>query len=89
MFLSLGDGEISPSAYDTAWIARIPSVNDPNKPQFPTTLQWILKNQLNDGSWGEPSFFSLYDRLVCTLLCVLTLTLWKQGDELIANDNIH
>ncbi|XP_028552327.1 bifunctional levopimaradiene synthase, chloroplastic-like [Dendrobium catenatum] len=64
MFLRLGDGEISPSAYDTAWIARIPSLNDPNKPQFPTTLQWILKNQLNDGSWGEPSFFSLYDRLV-------------------------
>ncbi|KAI0523969.1 hypothetical protein KFK09_003333 [Dendrobium nobile] len=85
MFLRLGDGEISPSAYDTAWIARIPSVNDPNKPQFPTTLQWILKNQLNDGSWGEPSFFSLYDRLVCTLSCVLTLTLWKQGEELIAN----
>ncbi|PKU86965.1 Levopimaradiene synthase, chloroplastic [Dendrobium catenatum] len=85
MFLRLGDGEISPSAYDTAWIARIPSLNDPNKPQFPTTLQWILKNQLNDGSWGEPSFFSLYDRLVCTLSCVLTLTLWKQGDELIAN----
>ncbi|KAH0468187.1 hypothetical protein IEQ34_003220 [Dendrobium chrysotoxum] len=85
MFLSLGDGEISPSAYDTAWIARIPSLNDPNKPQFPTTLQWIGRNQLNDGSWGEPSFFFLYDRLVCTLSCVLTLALWKQGEELIAN----
>ncbi|PKU86964.1 Levopimaradiene synthase, chloroplastic [Dendrobium catenatum] len=85
MFLRLGDGEISPSAYDTAWIARIPSLNDPNKPQFPTTLQWILKNQLKDGSWGEPSFFFLYDRLVCTLSCVLTLALWKQGEELITN----
>ncbi|KAH0467845.1 hypothetical protein IEQ34_002878 [Dendrobium chrysotoxum] len=85
MFLRLGDGEISPSAYDTAWIARIPSLNDPNKPQFPTTLQWILKNQLKDGSWGEPSFFFLYDRLVCTISCTLTLALWKQGEDLIEN----
>ncbi|XP_020592030.1 bifunctional cis-abienol synthase, chloroplastic-like, partial [Phalaenopsis equestris] len=84
MFSSIGDGELSTSPYDTAWVARIPSKNDPSKPHFPTTLEWVVKNQLEDGSWGEPIFFSLYDRLVCTLSCVITLTQWKQGHELIA-----
>ncbi|XP_020588789.1 bifunctional abietadiene synthase, chloroplastic-like isoform X2 [Phalaenopsis equestris] len=84
LFSSIGDGEVNPSAYDTAWIARIPSIDDPTKPLFPRTLEWIMKNQLEDGSWGESTFFSLYDRLVCTLSCIITLTKWSQGDELIA-----
>ncbi|XP_020588797.1 monofunctional pimaradiene synthase-like [Phalaenopsis equestris] len=88
LFSSIGDGEVSPSAYDTAWVARIPSMDDPNKPQFPTTLEWVMKNQLEDGSWGEPIFFSIYDRLVCTLSCVITLTQWKQGHELIAKGKV-
>ncbi|KAK8939554.1 hypothetical protein KSP40_PGU016703 [Platanthera guangdongensis] len=84
MFTSLGDGDVSPSAYDTAWIARIPATDDASKPHFPTTLEWITKNQLKDGSWGDRDFFFLYERLACTLSCVLTLTLWGQDDELIA-----
>ncbi|KAK8953146.1 hypothetical protein KSP40_PGU020805 [Platanthera guangdongensis] len=84
MFTSLRDGDISPSPYDTAWIARIPAADDASKPHFPTTLEWIRKNQLKDGSWGDKDFFFLYDRLVCTLSCILTLTLWGQDEELIA-----
>ncbi|WOL20371.1 Bifunctional levopimaradiene synthase, chloroplastic [Canna indica] len=83
IFRSMNDGETSPSAYDTAWVARIPSADDPNKPHFPTILDWILKNQQEDGSWGEPSIFLLYDRLVCTLSCVLALKTWKTGEELV------
>ncbi|KAK8939592.1 hypothetical protein KSP40_PGU017304 [Platanthera guangdongensis] len=89
MFTSLGDGDISPSAYDTAWIARIPAADDASKPHFPTTLEWIRKNQLKDGSWGDKDFFFLYDRLVCTLSCILTLTLWGQDEELIAKGTLH
>nr|UKI61039.1 bifunctional levopimaradiene synthase [Oncidium hybrid cultivar] len=59
-------------------------MDDPNKLHFPTTMEWIIKNQLEDGSWGDSCYFLLYDRLVCTLSCVLTLAQWRQGDELIA-----
>ncbi|KAG0491507.1 hypothetical protein HPP92_004905 [Vanilla planifolia] len=79
IFASLGDGNSSPSAYDTAWVARIPSVEDLKKPQFPLAIEWILKNQMEGGSWGDHLFFMI-DRLVCTLSCVITLKLWKQGD---------
>jgi len=80
IFRSMNDGETSPSAYDTAWVARIPSKNNPTKAHFPTTLDWILQNQHEDGSWGEPSFFHLYDRLVCTLACILALKKWTRGE---------
>nr|AOG18228.1 copalyl pyrophosphate synthase-like protein [Taiwania cryptomerioides] len=80
MFKSMGDGETSPSAYDTAWVARVPAVDGSNRPQFPQTLQWILQNQLSDGSWGEELCFLTYDRILATLACVITLTLWHTGD---------
>ncbi|KAJ3692495.1 hypothetical protein LUZ60_012845 [Juncus effusus] len=80
-FRSMDDGETSPSAYDTAWVARIKSESDPTKPQFPTCLDWVRANQLEDGSWGEPTFYLLYDRLVNTLSCVLALKMWNAGHE--------
>jgi len=77
-----GDGElmITPSAYDTAWVARVPAIDDSARPQFPQTVDWILKNQLKDGSWGTQSHFLLSDRLLATLSCVLALLKWKVGD---------
>nr|QWV53997.1 copalyl diphosphate synthase-like 1 [Chamaecyparis formosensis] len=81
MFKSMGDGETNPSAYDTAWVARIPAVDGSSRPQFPQTLQWILQNQLSDGSWGEELCFLTYDRALATLACVITLSLWNTGEE--------
>ncbi|GLJ48438.1 hypothetical protein SUGI_1022410 [Cryptomeria japonica] len=80
IFKSMGDGETNPSAYDTAWVARVPAIDGSNSPQFPQVIQWILKNQLSDGSWGEELYFLTYDRVLCTLACVITLTLWQTGD---------
>ena len=80
MFRSMGYGETNPSAYDTAWVARIPAVDGSDKPQFPETLQWILQNQLKDGSWGERFYFLAYDRILATLACIITLTLWRTGE---------
>ena len=49
---------ITPSAYDTLWIARVPAIDGSFPPQFPQTTNWILKNQLKDGSWGiELTFY--------------------------------
>lgn len=71
------DGELSISAYDTAWVALVGDIRGSEAPQFPSSLEWIVKNQLPDGSWGDPYFFSPYDRLGCTLACVVALRTWN------------
>lgn len=74
----MDDGVITPSAYDTAWVALIKDVDRPSSgPQFPSCLDWVVNHQLPDGSWGEPLLFSAHDRLVNTLACVITLSSWN------------
>ncbi|KAI3807367.1 hypothetical protein L1987_23295 [Smallanthus sonchifolius] len=78
IFKSMDDGKISPSAYDTAWVALIEDVDEPNGgPKSPLSLQWIVNHQLPDGSWGEPFMFSAFDGLLNTLVCVIALTSWN------------
>ncbi|CAN6283212.1 unnamed protein product [Urochloa humidicola] len=76
MLRSMNDGEISASAYDTAWVALVPKL-DGKGPQFPATVRWIVDNQLPDGSWGDSDLFSAYDRMINTLACVVALTKWS------------
>ncbi|GFZ00600.1 terpenoid cyclases/Protein prenyltransferases superfamily protein [Actinidia rufa] len=52
MLGSMEDGEISISAYDTAWVTLVEDTGGSGDPQFPSSLQWIANNQLEDGSWG-------------------------------------
>nr|XP_010918399.1 ent-copalyl diphosphate synthase 1, chloroplastic isoform X2 [Elaeis guineensis] len=70
------DGEISISAYDTAWVALVKDLNGSGGPQFPSSLQWIVENQLPDGSWGD-SIFLAHDRIINTLGCVVALKSWN------------
>jgi len=37
---------MSPSAYDTAWLAKIPGSD------FDLARDWVINNQNEDGSWG-------------------------------------
>ena len=74
---SMEDGEITISAYDTAWIAHVPALNGSPGPQFPSSLQWLIDNQLQDGSWGDPHMFLIRDRIINTLACVLALKTWN------------
>ncbi|KAH9623264.1 hypothetical protein KSS87_023120 [Heliosperma pusillum] len=75
--------ELSVSAYDTAWVAMSPSPTSPSTPCFPGSLDWILQNQLDDGSWGladrDPSLGK--DILSSTLACVLALKTWGVGEQ--------
>nr|AKP96363.1 putative labda-7,13E-dienyl diphosphate synthase [Grindelia integrifolia] len=72
------DGDLTLSAYDTAWVALIEDVNGRSGfPQFPSCLQWIVSQQLPDGSWGEPLMFLAFDRLLNTLASVVALTKWN------------
>ncbi|KAJ8543161.1 hypothetical protein K7X08_005684 [Anisodus acutangulus] len=75
MLQSMDDGEISISAYDTAWVALVKDIN--NNPQFPSSLEWIANNQLADGSWGDKSIFLAHDRIINTLACVIALKSWN------------
>ncbi|KAJ0053559.1 hypothetical protein Pint_03312 [Pistacia integerrima] len=81
MLDSMDDGEITISAYDTAWVALVEDVNGSRAPQFPCSLQWIAKNQLPDGSWGDDKIFSAHDRLINTLACVVALKSWNIHED--------
>ncbi|XP_054815070.1 ent-copalyl diphosphate synthase, chloroplastic-like isoform X2 [Prosopis cineraria] len=74
---SMDDGDINISAYDTAWVALVPGVNGSGVPQFPSSLEWIVNNQLPDGSWGDQQVFSAHDRIINTLACVIALKSWN------------
>jgi len=67
---SLRMGDMKGVAYDTAWIARC--VNLPS-PLQSDALDWLLKNQLSDGSWGGVIEFS-YDRIISTISSLIALS---------------
>ncbi|WVZ74938.1 hypothetical protein U9M48_023052 [Paspalum notatum var. saurae] len=79
---SISDGEINVSAYDTAWVALVKNQDGGDcSPQFPLSIDWIAKNQMPDGSWGDKSFFSIYDRIINTLACTVALKSWNAHDD--------
>ncbi|XP_075086683.1 cis-abienol synthase, chloroplastic-like isoform X6 [Nicotiana tabacum] len=80
---TFGKIELSPSSYDTAWVAMVPSRYSMNQPCFPQCLDWILENQREDGSWGlNPSHPLLVkDSLSSTLASLLALRKWRIGDN--------
>lgn len=75
--------ELSISSYDTARVAMIPSPTTPHSPFFPQCLNWLLDNQLLDGSWGLPGRHPLLmnDALLSTLACILALKQWGIGED--------
>ncbi|KAF9612185.1 hypothetical protein IFM89_038443 [Coptis chinensis] len=75
--------ELSVSSYDTAWVAMVPSPSSPISPCFPECVNWLLENQLPDGSWGLPHHhpFLMKDTLSSTLASVLALKRWNIGEE--------
>ncbi|OAY75316.1 Ent-copalyl diphosphate synthase 1, chloroplastic, partial [Ananas comosus] len=85
MLGAINDGEISISAYDTAWVAQIEK-QDADGPQFPSSIRWIVDNQLPDGSWGDAATFSAHDRMINTLACVVALKLWDLHPEKLAEE---
>lgn len=75
--------DYSVSAYDTAWVAMVPNPHSSQAPLFPKCINWLLGNQLHDGSWSLPHHdpLLLRDVLSSTLACVLALKTWGMGEE--------
>ncbi|MCI02321.1 ent-kaur-16-ene synthase chloroplastic-like [Trifolium medium] len=75
--------ELSVASYDTAFVETIPSSMSPHAPFFPQCLNWLLDNQLVDGSWGLPDCHPLLknDSLLSTLACILALKQWCIGED--------
>ncbi|XP_061988175.1 ent-kaur-16-ene synthase, chloroplastic-like isoform X2 [Rosa rugosa] len=73
--------DLSVSSYDTAWVAMVHSPNSRKEPFFPECVNWLLDNQLQDGSWGPPNLHQLLtkDALLSTLPCILALKRWNIG----------
>lgn len=69
----VGGTVLTVSAYDTAWVAALPTPGGAaTTPRFPTALAWLRHHQHPDGSWGAPWPY-FHDRLLSTLRAVLTL----------------
>jgi halimadienyl-diphosphate synthase len=67
----IGPGKMSSTAYDTAWVARLGSIDWELSSR---SLGWICDNQLSDGSWGAKDVFYYHDRVICTLAAMIALT---------------
>nr|QWQ79581.1 TPS23 [Juglans sigillata] len=74
---------ISPSAYDTAWLAMIPDPHQPLQPMFKNCLDWVLYNQNEQGFWGECDAHGMptINCLPSTLACIVALKKWNTGGE--------
>jgi halimadienyl-diphosphate synthase len=66
----IGNGLISPSAYDTAWVARL---IEQDQGLGEAALEWLCTHQLTDGSWGTEEPACYHDRVICTLSAMITL----------------
>ncbi|KAF6998482.1 hypothetical protein CFC21_014599 [Triticum aestivum] len=80
----LKNPELSPSAYDTAWVAMVPLPDsDPQAPCFPQCVEWILQNQHSSGSWGINEFGLLANKdiMLSTLACIIALHKWNVGSD--------
>lgn len=66
----IGPGLISPSAYDTAWVARL---IEQDEDLGTAALEWLCAHQLPDGSWGTEEPICYHDRVICTLSAMTTL----------------
>lgn len=71
----IGPGRMMPTAYDTAWVARLAALGERIGER---ALDWIRLNQLEDGSWGTSQPYYHHDRAVSTLAAITALA--QHGD---------
>ncbi|KAK3121363.1 hypothetical protein QOZ80_8BG0651610 [Eleusine coracana subsp. coracana] len=83
-YFKMENREYFPSSYDTAWVAMVPLPGaNPEAPCFPQTVEWIVQNQHENGSWCADEFGLSINKeiLMSTLACVIALKKWNVGSE--------
>jgi len=65
------NGNMAPSPYDIAWMARIPNQHQDGA-RWPELINWLIENQWLDGSWGGTIRY-YHDRILCTLAAIIAL----------------
>lgn len=65
------NGCLSVSAYDVAWMARLPADGEDGA-RWPDLIDWLIEHQWPDGSWGGTIPY-YHDRLLCTLSTIIAL----------------
>jgi halimadienyl-diphosphate synthase len=69
--LGMSPGHTFPTAYDTAWVAKLGDVcHELSNP----ALEWLCEHQLPDGSWGTQTPYYYHDRIISTLAAMIALT---------------
>jgi len=66
----IGPLQISRSAYDTAWVARLATKGESLGKK---AAEWLKANQLPDGGWGAPAPCYYHERLISTLSAIIAL----------------
>ncbi len=86
----MGRGRVAPVAHDTAWVARVSRAEAPNVPAFPEAIDWLLRNQHGDGTWGG-RLAHHQDRVLSTLAAMLAISQWREvnGAAEAYTDRLH
>src|SRR5579884_2062022 len=71
---------IAGCAYDTAWLAGVPSPGNPRDSRYPACLEWLVDHQLPDGSWGGTVQYE-HDRILSTLAALAPLARFGHRNE--------
>ncbi len=76
----LAQGAISGAAYDTAFALRVRDRKDPETLAYPRSLDWLLRSQAPDGSFGTPLPIPK-EKLITTLSALLALVDLPPADQ--------
>jgi len=71
---------MSNTAYDTAWVARVPSNNGDSDLAFPEALDWLRRNQYSNGSWGARLEY-YHDLIISSLAAIVALAGCGNGSK--------
>lgn len=74
-------GVVLPDSYSTAWVARVPAVDNRHQPAWPEALAYIRAHQQDDGGWGAARIYNAHERTISTLACLSALTQWPDPDH--------
>lgn len=86
LLTNAGSGMMRPTAYDTAWFARLAALNEPLTDE---ALSWLRATQHADGSWGATAPYYAYDRIISTLSVMTALAYLEHEEDVPRIERAH